>query len=265
MNATLISERNEYKQLVKEIADTWRGRPGNVHKVQLSWCEDNHEVNLWNYWQGFGNTYVDIVVMGQDWGNPENNSQIMGNIKKIQSGDDSAHYCGRYDSSKLSVTDENLKALVGVLRTSDGETFKEIDTRRYDGLFFTNYCLGYRSGQESGGMTHKIMEQDDTFFIRLLKILKPKVVICLGKITYERAVSVLSGKSFRIHNYNDCLNTGKNVYQEGDSPFVFGMGHCGNFGTNRNRVRGIEKYPELAGKSGLELMMLDWKRVNEYL
>ena len=30
-------------------------------------------------------------------------------------------------------------------------------------LFFTNYSLGYRNGRQSGGMTKKLMKEDEFF------------------------------------------------------------------------------------------------------
>lgn len=52
-------------------------------------------------------------------------------------------------------------------------------------LFFTNYSLGYRDGTEQGGMTKALIKQDDKLFKMLVEAIKPKFIICLGKMTYE--------------------------------------------------------------------------------
>lgn len=52
-------------------------------------------------------------------------------------------------------------------------------------LLFTNYSLGYRKGSEQGGMTKTLLQEDESFFDDLVIALNPKIIICLGKITYE--------------------------------------------------------------------------------
>ena len=37
---------------------------------QLYWCKECEEINLWTYWQGRNQLDADILLVGQDWGNP---------------------------------------------------------------------------------------------------------------------------------------------------------------------------------------------------
>ncbi|MBQ9881157.1 MAG: hypothetical protein IJM42_00890 [Synergistes sp.] len=57
-------------------------------------------------------------------------------------------------------------------------------------LFFTNYSLGYRAGSETGGITKRVMRQDAELFDDLVLAVKPKIIICLGRITYEMVAKV---------------------------------------------------------------------------
>lgn len=96
-------------------------------------------------------------------------------------------------------------------------------------LFFTNYVLGYRTGNqsESGGMTEGLMLRDRELFKKLVQAIKPKIIICLGKITFE-AVS-----GIKANDFIKTLQDGKphKAYFSGNKTIpVYGVAHCGAWG-----------------------------------
>ncbi len=91
-------------------------------------------------------------------------------------------------------------------------------------LFFTNYSLGYRSKEETGNMTKTITKKGAGLFHDLVLSIKPKIIICLGKITYEMASGTIA------RDYIKQLQTGKPFKAPfpGDNSIpVYGVAHCG--------------------------------------
>lgn len=111
--------------------------------------------------------------------------------------------------------------------------------------------------------------EDAQHFRKLVSAIKPKVIICLGKMTYECVIDALQSdteQKFRIHSlreYCDKIDDGKNYVDFTQSQLrVYGMVHCGAAGVNINRKRG-SKTPN--DKSGFDLMVQDWKAILDYL
>ena len=194
--------------------------------------EAGNQINLWSYWQGFqlkdiGKERVDILLVGQDWGSPDKHPYECKRIEEIQAGKNL-----RYIAE--SATDKNLAKMFKVF----GE---HIDINSEDPgmrLFFTNYSLGYRSKDisESGGMTKTLMKMDDDLFRDLVEALNPKIIVCLGKLTYE-CVS-----NQRVKDFIRQLHDGKPFvspypYKE-DIP-VYGVSHTGARGISN--IGGEEK------------------------
>lgn len=136
------------------------------------------EINLYTYWQGFGYAQktpkIKYLLVAQDWGNffNEDADPFKAEVEKMNAGEKIF-----YPFSLKSTTDKNLI-----------ELFKILDrdiTKPCDDVFFTNFCLGYRLGNESGGMTKELMMRDAKLFRELYNILEPENILCLGKITSE--------------------------------------------------------------------------------
>lgn len=155
-------------------------------KVAYEPCElwlSGDQINLWTYWQGYqlkdiDKKGVDILLASQDWGNPfcERNDELCKRIKEIQAGKEA-----RYTTN--SPTDRTMAEMFKAF-SEDIDIMSSIPKMR---LFFTNYSLGYRTGSESSGMTEKLMGMDKEYFDNLVLAIHPKIIICLGKITYEMA------------------------------------------------------------------------------
>lgn len=248
---------NAYQELVKKVRQQYQTRQDD----EYCWCHDCKEINLWTYWQGKDSKDVKIMVVGQDWGNPQlpKNTQT---IKNIRAGKN--YFYNQSDLSKLKYqTDKSLCTLF------DSIGYRNIITNRYDDLFFTNFFLRYRKGRETGKMSRKAMMEDAQHFRELVSAIKPKVIICLGKMTYECVINALqpdTEQKFRIHSlreYCDKIDSGTNYVDFVQSQIrVYGMAHCGAAGVNINRKRGSKTSKD---KSGLDLMIQDWKSILDYL
>ena len=90
----------KYSEVVEKAKKTLksRGEYGN-NKVTLSSCEvweKGNQINLWAYWQGYKiadiDNGIDILLVGQDWGNPDKAEESVSVIRQIQSGDDKVFY-----------------------------------------------------------------------------------------------------------------------------------------------------------------------------
>lgn len=223
------------------------------------WCKDCNEINLWTYWQGKDSKDVKIMVVGQDWGNPGllKNEQTMANIKN----NGSYFYNSSINSENVYPTDRNLSSLFEHLG------YKDIISNKYDDLFFTNFYLKYRTDKikETGYMSRTNMMRDKDNFKELVADINPKIIICLGKLTYECVVEALDPtKKIRIKNiseYCDLIEEGKNITEIGDIG-IFGMVHCGATGVNINRKKGSKADKD---KRGIELMIDDWEKVSNYI
>ena len=99
------------------------------------------------------------------------------------------------------------------------------------------------------------LRECEPFFKRLVEIVEPEIIICLGQNTFRAAVRSL-GEKVRIRGYNRFIESESNPVRCGDV-LVFAEAHCGYFGTV-NRARG-------SGKDGLDLQLEDWKKIKRAL
>ena len=177
------------------------------------------------------------MVVGQDWGCPEE-SPVMDNIRAINDGREDT-----YHVDPTSLTDQNLcKLLASIGFPAD---------KNNPDLFFTNLALGYRNKGLTGGFRQSWIRECEPFFRRLVDIVGPEVIICLGRSVFVGATRAM-GKRVRMGRYNDFIESSENPV-EIDGRLFFAEAHCGYFGTvNR-------------GKNGLELQLEDWKRIKKMI
>ena len=224
----------KYREVVEIAKREIRDRKPDDYKnskIQLGSCElwqEGNQINLWTYWQGYqlkdiDNNGVDILLVGQDWGNPfkEEGRGVRERIKEIQDNR-KANYINK--NEYLAPTDENLIRLFN-------DAFEANITEYNPGkrLFFTNYSLGYRQKDvsETGNMTKTLLRKDSDLFDMLVNAINPTIIICLGKITYEVVVNKVT------HDFVKQLQKGKPFegmyhlsYRNRDVP-VYGVAHCG--------------------------------------
>lgn len=245
----------DYKDLVAKAKEIWRagirsGSYGNK-KIQFTACETwfsdkCNEINLWTYWQGHGLTdFSDIKIMlvGQDWGNEDTEKDAVNRIKEMWENKRNLYYNKKdkeNDKKLENPTEQHLCELFLCLG-------KEYDLSEYNSqLFFTNYFLGYRSGSETGNMTKTLLSKDKDAFEKLVDIVQPKVIICLGKLVSEMVV----GRT--IKGFSKKLKTGMILsydYPDNSEIKVYCVGHCGS--------RGV------SNRGGIENMVEDWIRIAE--
>lgn len=226
-----------YEQVVQKAKEEIENRThyGNK-KVAYKSCdiwEAGEEINLWTYFQGYQmrdkENGVDILLVGQDWGNPEWQKETVERIKRFQSGEEL--FC--YENTK-NPTD---KMLISLFQELNCDITKVDPGKR---IVFTNYSLGYREGSETGGMTKSLLLEDKELFEDLVNAIHPKVILCLGKLVYE-AVTDQS-----VKGYIKQLKKGevlKAAYPKDTSTVVYGVPHPGNRGVSN--VGGQEKMKQL--------------------
>lgn len=279
------SAYSKYLELVGSAWEQYTEKVTGLDKLGLSWwpeepavAADQREViNLWNYWQGVdafaeGEPHIRYLLMGQDWGSIDADDPfyqlVRDNIHLIRSGDANAQYYSGVDDSRVCDTDANLITLFRELGYDD------IRNQRYPDLFFTNFCLGYRTGAMSGGMSMSAMKSNGNRenFKTLCDLLKPAYILCLGSLTYHCVWDTLSKNSRRpdagkkytdfLDDFFDCgsdLEAESAVSSDSVITYLFPLAHCGSLGT-LNRVRkGGEK--GISKEMGMRRMKEDWRRI----
>ena len=265
-----MTDQQRYIELIKKAKIYYESNAPEIRNLcsgssfyDLVWCPGlENELNLWNYWQGGlrknGRISADILLVGQDFGN-------YGTFPK------------RYNLSKKNAiyTEEYLEDIRQSKSKTDLKLIELFDTLgpQYHAdvpnplLFFTNLCLGYRNIEKiSGGDLASQMRHDSVYLKELIGIIKPKVVICLGKATYISAITgILSTEELKKHqqqliaintNFNKALDNRENhisALVEKHQFEIFAVGHTGFYG-EYNR-----------GRNSTGNIKDDWKYIKEKL
>ena len=121
----------------------------------------------------------------------------------------------------------------------------------------------YRKGNISRNAQKEWFLNDAPFFTALVRIIKPKIILCLGRSTFE---AVLHSFHFtmknRIQSYTRFITSSQNPVQitleDGQAFHVFALAHCGALGTmNRNRGLPYKEDP-------LAYQKQEWMKITEY-
>ena len=243
----------KYHGLIARVKGSYPPRtPSDDGKeLRLYWCEDCEEINLWTYWQGRGNLDAKIMLVGQDWGCPWDESAEH-TMKQIALANKGEHY--RYLENNPSITDKRL------IRLFQEIGYEDISKPCPD-LFFTNFILGYRNKGLSGGYQQSWADQDKGYFRELVDIIEPQVILCLGRSTFEGVISAFDVQlSTRIKDFNAFIESPDNpvavTLKNGETAYVFALAHCGAMGTlNRNGKK----------STGLTKQLEDWRKIKAYL
>lgn len=252
-----MDKERQYQELIADVKQFYTDEE-KLHKhekVYLKWCELCKEINLWTYWQGRGCLNARIMLVGQDWGSPDDSpNAFMKQFEELNSGKRSSYWM-----DDTSITDRNLIELFSSIGDYDISSEKGSNPD----LFFTNFVLGYRNKGLSGEFKQRWLRENKVFFRRLAEIIEPEIIICLGRkpfcgvmMAFDRNVRIGSYNAFIVGEENPVeltLSSGKRV-------LVFAEAHCGAMGTlNRNRL----KDPD--GAKDTELQKKDWQRIKQYL
>ena len=245
-------KQRKYRDLIERVKTSYPARdPSDDGKeLRLYWCNDCEEINLWTYWQGRGNLYAKIMLVGQDWGCPWD-ANYQPTMEQVRKANQSCEY--DYLNNNPSPTDANLAQL-----------FNELGydiTQPCPDLFFTNFILGYRNKGLSGGYKKTWADHDKGYFQELANIIEPKVILCLGKSTFEGVLSAFDmERPSHIKDYNSFIESEHNpvsvTLENGKSAHIFALAHCGAMGTlNRNRKK----------NASLDTQIEDWKKIIPYI
>ena len=246
-----------YKKLVADVKNCTKLNDCNSSKssksVKLEKCNFCNEVNLWSYWQGgINNLDADILLVGQDWGNFRD-SKCEELVRSIKSINEYSNNNFKYPF-KENPTDRNLCKLFAEL----GDTYI-ISESNNPKVFFTNLVLCYRHDSGiSGGFRQRWARNCSEYFLRLVSIIQPKVIICLGRSVFDAVVRSFGEKPPKC-DYNSTVSNGaRNLSLNGTSYTVFPMAHCGVFGTNNRKDTKTDL-------TGMDQIKKDWHRIKEYL
>lgn len=238
----LLTKEERYTWLIEEARASYpqAGRPG-----ELVWCGAcREEINLWTYWQGRGCLDPDILVVGQDWGNPDT-PKGRSCLEAIEQGTP-------YLSSSTFPTDQRLAELFKAVWPDIG-LGKE--GQKNERLFFTNLVLGYRTGKNTGPLKAAQFKHDLGYFKTLVHILRPRAVICLGQKTFTYALRAFGERMDFPDGYISALDAHEN-YIDLDGTRFYGMSHCGNYGC-KNRGGNVSK--------GRALQIRDWMEMKKLI
>ena len=248
------TKAERYTSLIDRVKDSYPSiQNDDMDELRLFWCDDCREINLWTYWQGRKQLDASIVLVGQDWGSPWDKSSC-NTMEQIRLANQGLEY--DYLHGNPSITDQRLTELFYQLG---------YDIRKpCEDLFFTNYISGYRNRGLSGGFKRDWAEHDKAYFRELINIIEPRVVLCLGKATFEGVIrSLKPDNGIRVGRYNSFVEGSGNpvsvVLDNGEIVRVFALAHCGALGT-MNRNRGCPKTEDI-----LEVQKRDWKKIIPYL
>ena len=303
----LRKKQQLYEMLIKYLKEDYKNRSlqkagsGNQNyakkPVVVEGCDYlGNQINLWSYWQGSLN--ANILLVGQDWGtvNPKSDNDIIRNertkenVQKIDRGEPAGYFDGIDEKIRFK-TDNFIIELFKALGNEYGDV-----TRKNNDLFFTNLCLGYRSEGNSQGFRVKWLRDDVKYLSGfdegegdkvkhisgLLEIIKPDVVICLGKKAYE-----VLAQQYDKALYDDIKNgTPKlaksdffkrleqkcnyiTVQIEDKEVRIYGVAHPGPQGI-ANRLSKSKDSNKIEAKEdnkkdGKTLQLEDWQNIGEWL
>ena len=243
-----MEKKKLYDQLFSDVRTDYLN-----NDYELKWCADCKEINLWTYWQGRSHMDAQIMLVGQDWGCPWDKSAmaVMENVKAMNDGK-AAHYMAGNDNP----TDNLLIRLFQAIGFDIDIEIERDDSR----LFFTNFVLGYRVKGTSGNFKKNWADADAKYFQRLVEIIRPRVLLCLGKDTVKSVLNCY-GLSLPEGSYNDVIESRSNPFRvrlsDGSFVYIFALAHCGVMGTlNRNKGTGKKLSPDL--------QIRDWSHIRPY-
>ena len=232
----------KYRELVNDVKNCPMldecNKESKIKLVKCDFCGED-KINLWTHWQG-GEENLDakILLVGQDWGS-YNDLEV--NLTP-----------GKYMENNKNPTDNRLCELFD----SIGYDVRHGNCKD---LFFTNFVLCYREKGLSGGFREKWADNCKKHFVELVKIIQPKVIICLGRSVYNSVMKAL-GQEPLTGGYNSIIEKGVNpVVVDGFCVSVFPMAHCGVLGTN-NRNR-----PDKNIEDNLYKQKQDWEAIKKIL
>jgi uracil-DNA glycosylase family 4 len=188
---------------------------------------DSHHIGPWPLWQG--NLDAQVMIVGQDWG-------------------DTKYFVGwqGQDQPHGNRTNENLRQLLETI----GISVKDPQEPQQQVVFLTNLILCLKKG----GLQASVADEWFTncakrFFLPLVDIIKPCVILVLGQKTTEAILRAYRIPFSRPKRFSDMLD--RSPYHLPGERVLFALYHCGNRGVNCNR--------------SIEEQISDWQRAGAWL
>lgn len=263
---------SEYSQLITEIYDRLDKKTEQDFFINNSDFKRLEEHNLWTYWQGRGVRHPKIMVVGQDWGSVEQSKKYFEYIKNHRDEKVVSYEQIKKENPKMSgrefTTDRELRIFF-----YEYLKYPDICEYQHKDLYFTNLIPGFRNDSSStGNGTEVQMEMPDNIndFKRLLNILHPEFILCLGKLVSESIDKAYNGKNSvidKVENYNKYLDEALHAGSprpitldlgDGNQTQMFALAHMGGLGKS-NRARYYKDKPIKRTVTN------DWEVVADYI
>ncbi|BBL76431.1 uracil-DNA glycosylase family protein [Methylomagnum ishizawai] len=179
---------------------------------------DSCEIGPWTQWQG--NLDAQLMVIGQDWGTPND--------------------LGTDDSK--NPTNVNLARLLNSIGINIQPTSAKNQPHI---LFFTNTILCLKEGGlQAPVKTQWIKNCGKNFLKQNIEIVKPKIVVALGRKTFEAILDTYKMPYGRGESYAQIVERGEIIISE--KTRLFPVFHCGRRGmTNRNMQLQLNDWQEI--------------------
>jgi hypothetical protein len=221
-----MTKQERYKVLVakrKAFIFTDLINPANIDEGAYD-CE---HIDAWAQWQG--DLEAKILVIGQDWGDVR--------YFKVNNGKD----------NDKNPTNKNLSKLYSEIGFDLGLPTNPVP----QSAFFTNAILGIKGIVEQKQMSGTVKmrwvrESTITFTKELIDIIKPKIIITLGKVP----LSAMRMIDATIPDEKLSVLADKNPIILADGTLLFAFYHCGGLG--------------LASRK-LHLQKQDWQKIKPYM
>lgn len=258
-DTTVNADKKErYRKLVYDVNHYTPPDKSSLEDISLEAFPLCEEVNLWSYWEG-GEEHLDadILLVGQDWGTLSYAGEtIVGALKT--STYEKPTFC--YMKDATSCTDLALCELFKEISPRYRDLRNDLNT--YSELFFTNFVPWYRTGNKiSGGLQSSWINASKDLFSELVDIIRPKVILCLGKAVFQGVLKSTNSDYKISGSYNKVIRCGPvKVNFNHTQTLAFPLAHCGTLGTmNRNREKKAKPSDPLA------LQKQDWANVKRVL
>lgn len=172
---------------------------------------DSDQIGPWSLWQG--NLDAKIVVVGQDWGDVDYFTKWKGR-----------------DQPSGNPTNENLQELLKCLDIKIGKPQES----QHQLVFFTNIILCLKPKGLQAPVDDQWFNNCSFYFFKpLMSIIKPTVIIALGKKISESILTLYGKTISKNEKYSTMLN--HSPFQLTTSSVLFPVYHCGAKGVNINR------------------------------
>jgi len=172
---------------------------------------DSEHIGPWSCWQG--NLNSRIVVVGQDWGDISYYTKWKG-----------------IDPPQNNRTNENLQKFLSILGIQIGKPLE----KQEQVVFFTNLILCLKTGGLQASIEEQWLDNCSRYFFKpLMNIIKPQIIISLGKKVSESILDIYNVSFSRNDKYSTMLQ--KSPFKLTNSTYLFPVYHCGAKSINLNR------------------------------